>query len=77
MSDYKEESCSLVEMDIDKGIARIKRVLVNDFGKRIEKEETIDIPKLNTEKAIIRKTKIDEKGMTYETEEEIDVPVIK
>lgn len=76
MSSYKEESCSLIEMNIDKGIAIIKRVLVDDSGNRIEKEETISIPKLNTGKAFIRKTQIDENGKTFETEEEIDVPVL-
>ena len=77
MSDFTEESCSLVEMDIDKGKAKIKRVLVNDSGNRIEKVEVIDIPKLATGKAVIRKTKIGKDGMTYEIEEEIDVPVMK
>lgn len=76
MSSYKEESCSLVEMNIDKRIAKIKRVLVDDLGNRIEKEETIFIPELNTGKAFIRKTQIDENGKTFETEEEIDVPIL-
>ena len=76
MSKYKEESCLLVGMDIDNNTATIKRVLVDDSGNKIEKEETITIPELKTGKAILRKTQIDENGNTFETEEEVDVPIV-
>lgn len=39
MSTYKEESCSLVGMDIDNNTATIKRVLVDDSGTRLKKKK--------------------------------------